>query len=487
MKFPIGKIAKPIFVLFILLFTLSCNKDSELLEEHISDNISKSVLVEVRVLAAKNESVVINPLIINQDSVSVISEVSEPAMGTVEINEDNSITYTPDEDLVGTDEFTYTTETENEEEPETGSITVSIREPISEDVAHWQEQFDIVWNNPSTAINAYGMAKCMDYALSGGHSQEYYYLAWQLDAVIQIWQATGDNAYLDDALKIIETCISKATSVRGGQYLGWSVTDLDSDFFVKHGSYLYESYLFRFVATLLRIMHQSPNLREMDDYQSRYENILEFTEVNIFEKWYTKSPEHDEMYLLNAHMSSHFARIGMELYIIKGDPVYKEVFDNISFKGLPNRNGANLRDQLHSNPKVPSAYTWASKWDSPRVQDTSHGSDIVSFWVTAYENDMYWNKDDIDALISTLNDVVWTVDEPLMFTANVDGTDGSNEFDAGFHCFISLGRFSEKLQSRIERYYTIKTVRYKTSQAFGTGALNRKILNDGRPVYPENY
>ncbi len=37
------------------------------------------------------------------------------------------------------------------------------------------------------------------------------------------------------------------------------------------------------------------------------------------------------IYRVNTHMASHWARIGMELYIITGKQKYKDVFDNISF------------------------------------------------------------------------------------------------------------------------------------------------------------
>ncbi|WP_420600839.1 hypothetical protein [Flagellimonas sp.] len=345
---------------------------------------------------------------------------------------------------------------------------------IDQGVDFWKEQFDSAWDNPSIGKNAFGMAKAMFYAESGGNSQEYYYLAWQLDGVIQIWQATGDNEYLEDALTIIETCIGKAKDVRGGKYKGWGVTNLKNNSYARNGVPLYESYLFRYVATLLRVMYQSPNLRATERYQERYEAILEFTKKHIWEKWYTKSSNQSDIYRVNAHMTSHWARIAMELHIITGENIYKEVFDNISFAGLPIYPGASLRNKLKSNPNFPTAYTWSSKWEGSRVQDTSHGADIVSFWTTAYENGMYWNAEDIEALLNTLNKVVWTEDSPLKFTANVDGSGGSNEWDAGFHNFITLGRFSEEVQNRIELHYSTKTVRYKTSEAFGIAAPEQK-------------
>ena len=58
-----------------------------------------------------------------------ITEVSTPTIGTAVVNEDNSITYTPDTDITGTDEFSYTTDVANNDNSvtqETGSVTVTV-------------------------------------------------------------------------------------------------------------------------------------------------------------------------------------------------------------------------------------------------------------------------------------------------------------------------------------------------------------------------
>uniref|UniRef100_UPI003B5AED94 Ig-like domain-containing protein n=1 Tax=Flagellimonas sp. TaxID=2058762 RepID=UPI003B5AED94 len=378
MKFNFPKTTTTFSFLVFIVCLFSCSKDSDLLSDPSSSKEDPIAVGEIEILVSENGPVVIDAPQLNLEDGEVIVEVSEPSMGSVTINDGNSISYTPDEDAEGVDQFSYTTEsTDGNATPQTGTITVTIQEKvIGEDVSFWKEQFDSAWDNPSTAINAFGMARAMFYAESGGNSQEYYYLAWQLDGVIQIWQATGDNEYLEDALTIIETCIGKAVNVRGGNYKGWPVTDLDNNDYARNGAVLYESYLFRYVATLLRVMYQSPNLRDTERYQERYEAILEFTKKHIWEKWYTKSSNQSDIYRVNAHMTSHWARIAMELHIITGENIYKEVFDNISFAGLPIYPGASLRNKLKSNPNFPTAYTWSSKWEGSRVQDTSHGADI---------------------------------------------------------------------------------------------------------------
>ena len=175
----------------------------------------------------------------------------------------------------------------------------------------------------------------------------------------------------------------------------------------------------------------------------------------------------------------------MELFIITGKTKYKTVFDNISFAQMLNR-PSNLRNQLKPNSIVPSAYTWSQNWDSYRIQDTSHAGAIISFIITAYENDMYWNKADIDALTSTVNDVIWKPEYGIQFMKNVDGT-GGYDLPGRLNEWLNLGRFNQSLQNRIKNYYTGMNLTFYGIQPLGIAALNARILADGKPIYPEQY
>ena len=48
-------------------------------------------------------------------------------------------------------------------------------------------------------------------------------------------------------------------------------------------------------------------------------------------------------------------------------------------------------------------------------------------------------------------------------------------------------RFDPALQNRIETYVSPSTAPLSDTQAMGIGAYNRRILDRGRPVYPERY
>ncbi|WP_031443336.1 Ig-like domain-containing protein [Arenibacter algicola] len=115
---------------FIVLLTTSCNKDSDLLAEYVVEN--PEVALMDNVVTLRNSSVIIRPSKRDSNGKSkktTITDVSSPSIGTAVINEDNSITYTPDTDITGTDEFSYTTDVTNTDDTitqETGSITVTI-------------------------------------------------------------------------------------------------------------------------------------------------------------------------------------------------------------------------------------------------------------------------------------------------------------------------------------------------------------------------
>ena len=184
----------------------------------------------------------------------------------------------------------------------------------------------------------------------------------------------------------------------------------------------------------------------------------------------------------------------MELHRLTGKAKYKTVFDNISF-GKMVKYPSNLKTQFYSNPKVPSAYTWSLVWGAAKgtdVQDTSHAGVIISFVELAEEAGMYWKKSDIDALKSTLTDVVWPSALGKNYYRNVDGTGGQygpqpgNNIDkihGRLNEWLVLGRRDLKLQKRIEADYTGNHLKFFGTQTLGIAALNAKFLIDGAPVY----
>ena len=505
-------------LVYTILF-LSCSKDNDLLSEYISidssqnSEITKYAVDDTYFMESPTSmvlDVLSNDNFYNGNNIKIIG-VSEPSNGIVVINENNTLTYTPNNavaesptptsiDIPSTpaetpaeevpavetpaDTFTYDVEVQNEDASTTTStanvtVTTTSTDKISDDVAFWQRKFDEELNDPDGQIDS---ADATQKSQSANENQEYYFLAYYLDAHVSMWQATGEYKYLDNALKLIENTIDDAQSIdiKGKQFLGWPTDPNHSEASAK-GYPLWESFMFRFVSSLLRVIDKSPNLRSTNNIQERYNKILDFTIENIWNKW-----EHDgihNMYRINTHMSSHWARIGMDLYLITGETKYKLVFDNISHGtmiGWP----SNLRNQIKTNPKVTSAFVWNQNWTNAAIQDTSHAGAIVSFWVAAYENSMYWNKNDIDGLVSTLKNVIWTKADGSRFTKNVDGS-GGYDYYGRLHEWLPLGRFDAELQQQIKDNYTGANLTYYGIQPLGIAALNAKILLDGSPVYPE--
>lgn len=113
-------------IVFFLLF--SCNKDSDLLVDYII-NDSEIILDEIKVSVIRNKPLFIDP--ITENSNQVIVSVTEPSIGIAEINDENTIIYTPNENEVGNDNFQYSVETTNSDNTvniSTGNVSVVISE-----------------------------------------------------------------------------------------------------------------------------------------------------------------------------------------------------------------------------------------------------------------------------------------------------------------------------------------------------------------------
>ncbi len=345
-------------------------------------------------------------------------------------------------------------------------------------VAEWRKLYDAEWS-------VRDKAECLKRAKSGGFNQEHYFLGYCIDGLISIWRATGDNSYLDTALEYIQHTLDDAKLGSDG-YRHWD-TYID-----PKGVPLWESIYWRMVVTLLRVMQKHPKLLAQKDYAKQHATLLKFSEHDIWDKW--ESDGVGNFYRSRTHMASHWARLGMELYRLTGKKKYKTVFDNISFGKMVGR-PSNLKAQFYPNPKTPTAYTWSLKWGAPKgesVQDTSHANVIASFVELAEEAGMGWKQSDVDALKSTLMDVIWPAALGQNYYRNVDGTGGQygpkpgNNIDlvhARAHEWLVFGRRDLKLQKRIEADYTGKHLKWFGTQALGIAALNAKILIDGKSVY----
>ncbi|MCC6338330.1 MAG: hypothetical protein IT380_30590 [Myxococcales bacterium] len=343
-------------------------------------------------------------------------------------------------------------------------------------VDEWRRRFDLEYEHPRRIEE-----DCTSRSLSGGTvDQDYYFLAYCIDGLVSAWRATGDDTYLDEALRLIgNTVDSSVPDALGRRH--WA------------GTYaLWDSYYWRMVTSLLRVMQAHPELLARADYQARYDDLLAFS-VGLWGYW--RDDGLGNFYRSRTHMASHWARIGMDLYLITGDAEYREVFDNISH-GVQVGQPSNLRTQFQPNLAHPTAYVWASVWGAEldaSVQDTSHAGALVAFIHEAALAGMYWTQADIDALANTLMLVVWDPALDGGYHQYVDGTDPAegpyglpNTTGGRLHEWLNLGRHRADIQARIETEYLDQTRRntsFYAYQLYGIGALNARVLADGRPYY----
>lgn len=349
------------------------------------------------------------------------------------------------------------------------------QQPMS--VAEWETRFLSVWNSEHT--HAYdGWSK-------GNNSSWYYFLAYAIDGNTAMYEATCKNRYLDRALYYINNVVADArvsatipTSQYQDSFKGWAAfdpPDIDGEEVP-----LYESYMWRYVTRLLRIIRQEPVLYNNPTYRSRYDALLHFTETHIFEKWYTRDPEH--LYRSRTHLASHWAYIALDLWLITENndskAIYREVFTKINTDLSPYYDSS-LRDQIIPNPQDDTAYFWDAVWESYELpgQDVSHGNGVLAYMIEAHDQGVYWTDADITGLKNLLVKVLWngSYTEPA-FSAYLDGSD-HEEGDFQSDGFMKLGRYDADIQRIYEQYTGQES--YLT-QFYGNGALNARRLNPNK-------
>ena len=333
-------------------------------------------------------------------------------------------------------------------------------------VREWETKFMKVWDkNDRIAIKQ----------SESGDSREYYNLALYIDGNIAMFQASGDLKYLDKAFVYINNMIDDAkpsSSLEQSQFkddfLGWSNKNKNLSKHIGKEVPLYESYCWRYVSYLLRVLRDSPTILSVEKYRNQYNEILEFTEKNIFQKWMKRGKSN--IYRSNTHMFSHWARISLDLWYITGKEEYSRVCMDFNDK---------MKEKLVaiiSNDK--EVYSWKANWNEigTGIQDVSHGNAVIGTIIEMYELGAAYNAKDINTLSYVFENVIWKGKKE--FALNVDGSGkGTGWFSDGW---IKLGRYDTSLQKRIEDHNRGRTVQF-----FGNGALNASIILHGKPVYPK--
>jgi len=311
------------------------------------------------------------------------------------------------------------------------------------------------------------------------NSWQFYNLAYGIDGNLAFFEATGKKKYLDRALTYAENCVASAQPSRSlpasqykDDYLAWPAMNHPLDRSIRGGEYpLYESYCWRYVTRLLRVIRQTPAIWADEDYRRRYAAVLDFTEKHIFDKWWSRGQNH--IYRSRTHMAAHWAYMGLELSLLTDEADRKrrciDVYSKIN-RGMPN--GSSLRGQLQPHQVDKSAYFWSSEWKSkdPPGQDVSHGNNMLAYVVEAHDLGVEFTKEDIAAFSALLLNVLWKPAEAGgNYAAFVDGSGkGNGWFNDGF---MKLGRYNAEIQKRLETHSVGRGVQF-----YGNGALNARRL-----------
>jgi hypothetical protein len=303
-------------------------------------------------------------------------------------------------------------------------------------------------------------------------SWDHYSLSYSVDANIAMFRATGNRRYLDRALQWVENVMAASAvsaSLRSSQYhdryRGW-VSQQESGTEVP----LYESYFWRYGTALLPAMRQATAVYADARYRARYDHVLRFAEVDVFEKWFTRGAD-DNIYRSRTHMAAHWAQIALNLSLVTTDPArrarYHDVVDNIDLH-LPNVDSG-LRRQLRRNPAEPTAYFWSDVWGSSRRpgQDVGHGNGVLAYIVEAHDNGSRWTDADIAAFSALLTKVVWPGGRTYRGFVDGTGTDNGWYSDG----FVKLGRYDPAVQRRLDEHEVVN------DQFAANMALNAKLLS----------
>ena len=296
---------------------------------------------------------------------------------------------------------------------------------------------------------------------TSANSFKHYQLAYAIDGLGAQYEVTGNIDYLGQALLYIREVMTSAVrsstmekSSYRDDFMGWGARDHPNPSIDGDEYPLFESYFWRYVARLLRVMKESGITDENPSVKKAYDQVLAFLEVQIFDKWHQRGSQH--IYRSRTHMASHWAYISLQLTRLTDDASRRSkaavIVDEINEM---------LRGKMVSHPEVAGGYFWDSVWDTSSYpgQDVAHGNAVVAYIVEAFELGEGWTLDDIDALSLTFSEVIWRIDDDgVDYAEFVDGSgEGTGWFSDGF---IKLGRFDGTIQKRLESHEVGRSVQF---------------------------
>jgi hypothetical protein len=332
----------------------------------------------------------------------------------------------------------------------------------------------------------------MDYS-SNSDPNGFNFCAEGIDALIAVYQASGNQKYFDDAVTMCQNIAGSATNTNAisnsiyrskGNFKGWVSKSQSGDKKTLYNQEvpLYESYIFRYFAKLLYVIKTTPALSSK--CKNEYNTLLDFVETSGWGKWYSRGGNSSlkNSYLMRArtHMSAHWGLVALYLSETTNDNTIRQ--QCLSFLNVLN---GRLRKNFRVHPTDTKSYIWNATWDDSRgttiVQDVSHGNHVVSYIVESYALGKYWKRDDIDKLCNLVKDVLYddannsfydTLDRSAL---NGTTTKGSYQSDG----WVKLAKYDSSVYNLYVKFAKNKkeVTRYnQDGQFFANMALNAGVL-----------
>ncbi|MEV8376000.1 discoidin domain-containing protein [Kribbella sp. NPDC056861] len=302
-------------------------------------------------------------------------------------------------------------------------------------------------------------------------SWNHYDGAYGIEAAVAAFAATGRSTDLNRFLNYSENLV-RSSSVRSDGKRGWVSQRSD----VRGQEVpLFESYAWRYVAHGLDVLKNSSAYTNPTT-RKRYDDLLAFLEVNIFDKWVGRNVN-SYVYRVNTHMAAHWGFIAMEVSRLTANAARRDkaikVRDDVN-DHMPNNKGLGIRDQLRLGVVDSDSYFFDMNFGSTTRpgSDVAHGNGVVSYLAEAATlGGQGWSRAELDGFGHLLTDLVIP-----RGAAYVDGTGAGTGWLADG--FVKLGRFDVRVQKALETHKVQGQQLYMAQMAYNAKVL----LGAGQPA-----
>lgn len=278
-----------------------------------------------------------------------------------------------------------------------GTNTVDIQDERITTIA---AAFDAEYRSKKTTIS--------DWA-SLGEGFNYYYLSNYLEGLISIFEATGNETYLQDLMQYADEMLADAKDLNGDGYLDYH-TYYESDGKIilnKPDVQLYDWRGFRPIARLMRVLGADSSLKAK--YATSYQRYSDFVRKHLVEKWsdkYSNKVLALPMYYEKEgliHRVAHMGDILVDFYLADSSLMGLEGLSSVA-SGVKAQLRTGKNDSYEWNILYKDNAAIIRDYSSiSGVSDVSHASGTVSFIVAeAVQTQLVFNASDLDKLVNTL-------------------------------------------------------------------------------------